>query len=295
MKKRKTIFSIVTPSFNQGQFIQETIQSVLSQEGDFYIDYTIVDGGSDDESVEIIEKYEKFLKNDCEIEENNGLKYFVNKERDFAWNRCLGISYRWKSEKDEGQSDAINKGLKTACGDIFSFINSDDVYCPHALSRIAGVNWRNKDFVYGNGMWFDENGNDLISYPTYKPTKYSFYYQCTLCQPTVFFRNGVFRKLGEFSLEYMSFDYEYWLRALFQGHKFSFVNSILAKSRMYQQNKTLSGQQTVHNEVQELKRKYYIESEVNLNPLLLRLHKYLIHNPTARRVDELHRLLAGLK
>ena len=93
--------SIVTPSFNQGHFIEETILSVLSQDYP-NLEYIIIDGGSTDETVDIIKKYEK------------------------------GITY-WISEKDRGQSDAINKGLKIATGDVFNWLNSDDLLAPNAL------------------------------------------------------------------------------------------------------------------------------------------------------------------
>ena len=81
---------------NHGRFIEDTIKSVLNQEGDFYIDYIIMDGGSTDNSVEIIKKNEQLLKEG---------KWPI---------KCRGIEYRWASEKDRGQSDAINKGFRVA-------------------------------------------------------------------------------------------------------------------------------------------------------------------------------------
>src|SRR5208282_2106780 len=97
-KKVYPKISIVTPSFDQGQYIEEAIKSVISQEGDFFIDYIVVDGGSTDNSAEIAKKYGTLLD--------------VGK-----WPvRCRGIRYRWISEKDRGQSDAINKGFRVAEG-----------------------------------------------------------------------------------------------------------------------------------------------------------------------------------
>ncbi len=108
--------SIVTPSYNQGQFLEETIRSVLLQ-GYPNLEYIIMDGGSTDDSVEIIKKYEPWL------------------------------SY-WVSQKDDGQADAINKGFQKATGEIMAYINSDDVYLPYSLSLVAllfqqfyGVDW----------------------------------------------------------------------------------------------------------------------------------------------------------
>ncbi len=99
--------SIVTPSYNQGQYLEQTIDSVLSQNYP-NLEYFVVDGGSNDNSKQIIEKYAKHL----------------------TW---------WVSEKDDGQSHAINKGLKRATGDIVNWINSDDYYEPHALEHVAAA------------------------------------------------------------------------------------------------------------------------------------------------------------
>ena len=109
-------FSIVTPSLNQRPYIQETMESVLSQEGDFEIEYFVVDGGSSDGSVELIRQ--------CAEKVSSGNRPV----------RCRGITMEWISEKDHGQSEAINKGLRRATGDFVSYLNSDDLYFPGALS-----------------------------------------------------------------------------------------------------------------------------------------------------------------
>jgi glycosyltransferase involved in cell wall biosynthesis len=112
-------FSIVTPSLNQGRYIEETIRSVLAQAGDFHIDYIVMDGGSTDETVEVIKKYDQLLKEG---------KWPV---------RCKGIRYRWVSERDRGMYDAVNKGFSMAAGDIFAYINSDDIYLQGAFDVVA--------------------------------------------------------------------------------------------------------------------------------------------------------------
>src|SRR5215468_10026487 len=96
--------SIVTPSFNQGRFLEETIRSVLTQNYP-NLEYIIIDGGSTDETVDVIRKYQD------------------------------KVNY-WVSEKDRGQVDAINKGIEKCTGDIFGFINSDDVYLPGTFSAV---------------------------------------------------------------------------------------------------------------------------------------------------------------
>src|SRR5438270_9856514 len=99
--------SVITPAFNQGAFIERTLNSVLDQTGPFELEYLVMDGGSSDGTLDILRKYENRL--------------------------------RWQSAPDRGQSDAINKGLRQAAGDVVGWLNSDDLLIPGALSRIAAV------------------------------------------------------------------------------------------------------------------------------------------------------------
>ncbi|MFH1131379.1 MAG: glycosyltransferase family 2 protein, partial [Pseudomonadota bacterium] len=129
-------FSIITPSFNQGQFIERAIRSVLEQDYP-NIEYIIIDGGSTDNTVDIIKKYSD------------------------------QITY-WESASDDGQPDAINKGLEHATGEIFAFINSDDYYYPNAFRAAARAFMQGdpddpeRQWVVGIGDHFDENGNRLF-------------------------------------------------------------------------------------------------------------------------------------
>lgn len=242
--------SIVTPSYNQGRFLEETIRSVLLQNYP-NLEYIIMDGGSTDNSVEIIRKYEPWLK-------------------------------YWVSEKDEGQSDAINKGFALSEGSILGWLNSDDVYYSNSLHDVATLDWDKTDFCYGKGMWISRSGQNICTYPTFKPNKYSLYFTCTLCQPAVFFANAVRCELGDFSKEYYcAFDYEFWLRAVMKEMKFQYVPKLLAKSRMYPQNKSLSGQMTVNEESAKLMRKYY--HQVNLNSIRKRFYKFWVNRLTNRQ------------
>lgn len=123
-------FSIVTPVYNGERYIAKTIESVLSQEGDFEIEYIVKDGSSSDDTLKILKKYDNLLK-----------------ESKFAV-KCGGISFKWTSEKDNGMYDAINKGFSEATGNIFAWINSDDFYLPGAFSKISLV-----FDVYPKIMW----------------------------------------------------------------------------------------------------------------------------------------------
>ncbi len=121
------LISIVTPSFNQGRFIEETIQSVIDQSYP-HVEYIVMDGASTDNTVEILQRYSSRL--------------------------------RWQSEPDKGQADAINKGLRLATGDILAYLNSDDVYLPGALEIVAAAFARNPGvgLVYGDCIAVDEAG-----------------------------------------------------------------------------------------------------------------------------------------
>ncbi|MBI3582507.1 MAG: glycosyltransferase [Nitrospinae bacterium] len=111
-------FSIVTPSYNSEKYIAETIESVISQKGNFEIEYFVIDGGSTDKTVEIIKSYERMIKEESPI-----LK-------------CRRVIFKWITEKDQGMYDAINKGFNWCSGNIYAWINSDDIYLPGAFEII---------------------------------------------------------------------------------------------------------------------------------------------------------------
>ncbi len=111
-------FSIVTPSYNSVKYISETIESVISQKGDFEIEYIIMDSCSTDNTIDIVRRYQrKIIDGSLDI-------------------KCKGISILFESKKDKGMYDAINKGFAKATGDIFAWINADDIYLPGAFSIV---------------------------------------------------------------------------------------------------------------------------------------------------------------
>jgi len=135
LMNEKPLVSIVTPSFNQARYLEETIRSVLGQTYE-RIEYILIDGGSTDGSLEIIQKY-------------------TDK-----------VSY-WVSEKDKGQTDAINKGFKAAHGSILAWLNSDDVYQPRAVSEAVAylMDQPQVGMVYGDLDFVDENGQVIGRFP----------------------------------------------------------------------------------------------------------------------------------
>ena len=185
--------SIITPSYNQAQFLEETIRSVLLQ-GYPDLEYWIIDGGSKDGSVDIIKKYEKWLAG-------------------------------WVSERDNGQAEAINKGLRLSKGTIKAYLNSDDAYQPGTLFRVISFFSENNniDIVYGNFEVINEDRqirytNEAPEFDIEKLLMRDY-----ICQPTVFWRNAVHERIGLFREDlHFVMDYEFLLRSAIIG-KFRFA------------------------------------------------------------------------
>ncbi len=237
------IFSIVTPSLNQGQFIEQTIQSVLSQEGDFYIDYIIADGGSTDNSVEIIKKYDELLK---------AKKYPI---------KCKGIKYRWWSRPDKGQSHAINQGFEIAKGDILAWINSDDYYEQNAFNIISNKIKENSqiDLFYGNIYFIDRNNEKSI-----KKTQQGTYTDFTtftnkdlyIFQPSTFFTKKIVKRVGllDEDLQYVM-DYDLWVKIL-KNSQILYIPKILSNFRVWEGSKTYSHQKRFNYEKRIVNNRY---------------------------------------
>lgn len=159
--------SIVTPSYNQAQFIESTIVSVISQNYD-NIEYIIIDGGSNDGTIEIIEKYAEKIS------------YYV-------------------SEEDNGQTHAIMKGFNRASGDVLCWLNSDDILEPNALSTVADyfTLYPERDFVYGNATWIDGAGKTLYKRKEIPFVKWLWYYAYNyIPQPSAFWRRSLYEEVG---------------------------------------------------------------------------------------------------
>ncbi len=253
-----TTFTIITPSFNQAQFIAACIESVLTQAGDFYIDYIVMDGGSNDASMDIVKHYGKQLADSSEKLERDGLVYYVPGHKDSVV-RCKGISMRWTSAKDAGQADAINKGLSSAKGTIFGYLNSDDIYYPYAFAQVAAEFSREAetDVVYGNALLVNAHGDVIEAYPSRDVNRVDLSEQCVLSQPSVFVKMETVRLAGKFNPHIKnSLDYEYWLRLYSMGAVFKFIAPVLSATRIHGDTKTNRNQKQIKIECMALAKHY---------------------------------------
>jgi len=205
------LVSIITPSFNQAQYIEATIQSVLMQEYP-RIEYIVVDGGSTDGTVDVIQKYEDKI----------------------AW---------WVSEKDKGQTDAINKGFSRAKGDILAWINSDDTYnTPQAVTDAVDFLAANPEvaMVYADCNFIDEQGNVIGTFASrqtdYQKLRRGYVH---IPQQTMFFRTKYWKELGPLDPSfYFAMDYDLWVRIARQAPIRYLPGKTWANFRIHTSSKT---------------------------------------------------------
>jgi len=222
-------FSIVTPSYNHGEFLERTLQSVSGQAG-VAAEHVIVDACSTDDTAAILARY--------------------------------GHGIRWVSEPDKGQTEAVNKGIRATDGEIIGWLNSDDIYYPGALARVAEVFERDPgvDVVYGLADHIDVNDQPFEAYPVESWDPVRLMETCFISQPAAFFRRSVVSRYGllDESLQYCM-DYEYWLRLARAGARFAHQPEKLAGSRLYPDNKTMRASVAVHREINDMFRRKFHE------------------------------------
>jgi glycosyltransferase involved in cell wall biosynthesis len=232
------LVSVVTPSYNQVAYLEETIQSVLSQ-GYPNLEYIIVDGGSTDGSVEIISRYAGRL----------------------SW---------WVSEPDQGQTDAINKGFARARGEILAWLNSDDTYLPQAISQAAEylVNHPEAGMVYGDANLVDQRGKLIGKFPAqqtnYKRLRRGYVH---IPQQAAFFRTALWREVGPLDPSfYFAMDYDLWVR-LARRAPLHYYPRLWANFRLHQDGKSVISDDRCWP---EMVRVHYREGGSRFSPLVFK-------------------------
>ena len=241
--------SIVTPSLDQVEFIGEAIESVLTQEGRFEIEYVVMDGGSTDGSVDVIRRYAERVESG-------------------RWPvRCCGVTMSWVSARDGGQAAAINGGFRHASGDILGYINSDDLYFPGAFQRVVDVFAADPaaDLVHGDGDVIDRAGArrwEWLSRPYDHAVMTSYHFLWNdftnyIMQQATFWRRRVRERIGELDPTFhFAMDAEYWIRAGASGLRLRHVPAKLGKFRMIEGTKSLSSPTAFWEDYLEIFRRY---------------------------------------
>ena len=219
--------SIITPSYNQGRYIEDTIKSILNQKYDDF-EHIVFDNLSTDGTIEILKRYSHL---------------------------------KWFSRSDKGQTEAINSGLKIATGDILCYLNSDDLLAENALEFVNDYFNKHEevDLIYGNCIFIDTEGNFI---KTRKSEEFDFrrllylgysYIQ----QPSTFFRANIIKDVGFFqeSLKYVM-DYDYWIRCAKSGKVLKYVNRDLSMMRIHRGAKTYSASRGMFFEAFGVSRKH---------------------------------------
>ena len=249
--------SIVTPTYNQGQYIEETIKSVLDQNYP-NLEFIIMDGGSTDNTVEVIKKYEEHL------------------------------TY-WVSEPDKGQANAINKGLKRCTGEIFNWLNSDDYLAPNALFDIAeGFKSEKVDAVAGQTIYFEDGvfqePEQLANLEAKKLIRWDK--GVVFIQPGLWLRRAnIVKSEGIDEGFHYAFDWDFIIRYLDKCPKVNYIAKPLVYFRLHDESKTVSSIEKFHQEEEK------ILNKIGQNPNFKNIHSTALGRNIRRswykRLDEI--------
>ncbi len=245
--------SVIIPSFNDGKFIERAILSTLNQNYP-NLELIIMDGGSTDETQGIIKKYEKY------------------------------ISY-WVSEKDKGQSDALNKGFSRATGDLVNEQDADDIFVPNAFLRVGDYFRKNPktDIIFGNRLDLGEDDRIISErvYTRFSTTVY-FYDGMSVGAQSAFWKRDLFSKIGMYDLNLkLAMDYEFFLKAGLAGARFKYLPYSFSAMRRHKGSNTENILFTVGKEEMGLLdkkygRKKWLNFPLKIYSLLYRVFNYFL-------------------
>jgi glycosyltransferase involved in cell wall biosynthesis len=219
------LVSVITPSFNQGEFIEETIQSILDQDYP-NIEHIVIDGASTDGTVSMLKRYDRRIS--------------------------------WLSEPDRGQSDAINKGFRRARGDIMTWLGADDVYERNTVAKIVKHFEEHSDtgMVYGECLYINSMGQTIGKYPSRDFDIAGLLLFGFIPQPTVFMRKSVLDRVGLVDTDlHFAMDLDLWVRIAMSG-RVDFIPAILARYRLHDGTKTVSSSGAFEREGIRVKERY---------------------------------------
>lgn len=232
--------SVVTPSFNQAEYLSETLASIFDQRYPD-VEVIVIDGGSTDGSLDVIKKHEG------------------------------RIAY-WESEKDRGQAHAINKGFEKATGEILCWLNSDDVFLPGALDAVAHFfgahsDW---DWISGPSLKFGQGAYEVSGFYELPRDRAEWFVHCPISQPSTFWRRSLYERFGGLDESFhFALDYEYWLRFVIGGVPMHFVDRPLSAYRLHDVSKTVAQAEKFKGD-EALLREKYRDALTNAESLRLR-------------------------
>lgn len=230
------VVTIITPSFQHGRFISFTLMSLLKQKGDFFLDLHVMDGGSNDNTLGILQTFENLVCQGQTIFELQDRKFWKNKNI-----QCNGISFSWVSKPDGGQVQALINGFAKACGDVYGWLNSDDILLNDlVISQAVSTLKYNVDVVTADGFFIDVDGKEIGPHRVDKVNlKELLYLDYHILQPATFFKRHVYETVHLDTRFTCVFDAYFFIKSIKLGHSWVKLNVDWAGFRLYPDVKTL--------------------------------------------------------